>query len=69
MPRKQYKAFVAVDIRCLCAAAPGTGREKDSLRCLRKLYQATRACIERGIILLVEQVQDRPLQEEQLTVE
>lgn len=43
-------------------AAEGEGQP----RCLRKLYQVTREGIKRGIALLVEQAQDRLMEEEQL---
>ena len=43
-------------------------REKINPRCLRKLYQSTKAGIEANIALLVEQAMDRQLEEEQLSV-
>ena len=52
----------------LIAGTAGVPEEKGSPRCLRKLYQSTRAGIERGISLLVDQAQDRLLEEEQLSV-
>lgn len=58
---------VTVSIRRLCRAAQ-LPEEKGSPRCLRKLYQATREGIERNIALLVEQAQDRMMEEEQLSV-
>lgn len=58
---------VTVSIRRLCRAAQ-LPEEKGSPRCLRKLYQATREGIERNITLLVEQAQDRLMEEEQLQV-
>lgn len=58
---------VTISIRQLCVAA-GVPEEKGSPRCLRKLYQSTRAGIERSISLLIDQAQDRLLEEEQLTV-
>jgi len=58
---------VTTGIRQLCAAA-GVPEEKGSPRCLRKLHQATREGIERSIALLVDQAQDRLLEEEQLTL-
>jgi len=61
------RSNVTVAIRRLCVAAHVL-EEKGSLRCLRKLYQATREGIERNIALLVEQAQDRLLEEEQLAV-
>ncbi len=61
------RSNVTIGIRQLCVAA-GVPEEKGSPRCLRKLYQTTREGIERGISLLVDQAQDRLLEEEQLTV-
>ena len=61
------RSNVTTGIRQLCMAA-GVAEEKGSPRCLRKLYQTTRAGIERSIALLVEQAQNRLLEEEQLTV-
>jgi len=61
------RSNVTVAIRHLCAAA-NVPEEKGSPRCLRKLHQATRAGIERNIALLVEQAQDRLLEDEQLAV-
>lgn len=61
------RSNVTIGIRHLCVAA-GVPEEKGSPRCLRKLYQATREGIERGISLLIDQAQDRLLEEEQLTV-
>lgn len=58
---------VTIAIRALCVAA-GVPEEKGSPRCLRKLYQATRESIERSISLLIDQAQERLLEEEQLTV-
>lgn len=43
-------------------------KEKINPRCLRKLYQMTKAGIEANIALLVEQAMDRQLEEEQLSV-
>ena len=63
MPR----SGVTIAIRALCVAA-GVPEEKGNPRCLRKLYQATRESIERSISRLVDQAQDRLLEEEQLTV-
>lgn len=61
------RSNVTTGIRQLCAAAK-VPEEKGSPRCLRKLYQTTREGIERSISLLVEQAQDRLLEEEQLIV-
>lgn len=58
---------VTTGIRKLCVTA-GVPEEKGSPRCLRKLYQATREGIERSISLLVDQAQDRLLEDEQLIV-
>ena len=58
---------VTAAIRQLCVAAQ-VPEEKGSPRCLRKLHQTTREGIERSVALLVEQAQDRLLEEEQLTV-
>lgn len=61
------RSNVTIAIRTLCAAA-GIPEEKGNPRCLRKLYQATREGIERSISLLIDQAQERLLEEEQLTV-
>ena len=61
------RSNVTARIRRLCLAA-GVPEEKGSPRCLRKLYQATREGIERGVALLIEQAQDRLLEEEELSV-
>jgi len=61
------RSSVTMSIRRLCAVAQ-VPEEKGSPRCLRKLYQATRAGIERKIDLLVEQAQESLLEEEQLIV-
>ena len=53
-------------IRQLCPAAQ-VPEEKGNPRCLRKLYQATREGMERQVALLVEQAQDRLLEEENLS--
>ena len=58
---------VTTGIRQLCAAAQ-VPEEKGNPRCLRKLYQSTRAGIEANISLLVEQAQERMLEQEQLLV-
>ena len=42
--------------------------EKCNPRCLRKLYQATQAEIDRSVRLLAEQAWDRMMEDEQLTV-
>ena len=61
------RTYAAQCIRRLCPAAQ-VPEGKGSPRCLRKMYRATRADIERNVALLVEQVQDRLLEEEQLTM-
>ena len=61
------RSNVTIGIRQLCVAA-GVPEEKGSPRCLRKLYQTTREGIVRGISLLVDQAQDRLLEEEQISV-
>ena len=57
---------VTTAIRQLCAAAQ-VPEEKGSPRCLRKLHQTTREGIERSVALLVEQAQERMLEEENLS--
>lgn len=42
--------------------------EKCNPRCLRKLCQSTRACVQQSISLLVEQALDRMLEQEQITI-
>lgn len=61
------RSNATISIRQLCVAA-GVPEKKGSPRCLRKLYQTTREGIERSISLLVDQAQERLLEEEQLTV-
>ena len=61
------RTFAAQSIRRLCPTAQ-VPEEKGSPRCLRKMYQVTREGIERNVALLVEQAQNRLLEEEQLTV-
>jgi len=58
---------VTMAIRRLCATAQ-VSEEKGNPRCLRKLYQTVRADLERNIALLVEQAQDRMLEDEHQTV-
>lgn len=43
-------------------------KDKINPRCLRKLYQTTRANVEANIAMLVEQAMERQLEEEQLSV-
>ena len=54
-------------IHRLCAAS-GVPEEKGNPRCLKKLYQTTRAAIEANFNLLVEQAMERQLEVEQATV-
>ena len=61
------RTYAAQCIRRLCPTAQ-VPEEKGSPRCLRKMYRATRSDMEHSIALLVEQAQDRLLEEEQLTV-
>ena len=58
---------VATGIKQLSAAAR-IPEEKGNHRCLRKLYLTTREGIERNIALLVEQAQERMLEDEQLSI-
>ena len=61
------RSNITVGIRQLCIAA-GVPVEKGNPRCLRKLYQSLRTDVERNIALLVDQAQDRLLEEEELVV-
>lgn len=61
------RANVSTGIKQLCIAAK-VPEEKGNPRCLRKLYLSTRESIERNIALLVEQTQERMLEQEQLTI-
>lgn len=61
------RTYAAQSIKRLCPAAQ-VPVEKGNPRCLRKMYETTREGIERDLALLVEQAQDRLLEEEQLTV-
>ncbi|MEF2794634.1 MAG: site-specific integrase [Hydrogeniiclostridium sp.] len=54
-------------IHRLCAAS-GVPEEKGNPRCLKKLYQTTRAGIEANFDLLVEQAMERQLEAEQADV-
>lgn len=54
-------------IRKLCVEAH-VAEEKGNPRCLRRLYQTTRAGIEANISLLVEQAHDRLVEKEQLAI-
>lgn len=61
------RSNITVGIRQLCIAA-GVPVGKGNPRCLRKLYQSLRTDVERNIALLVDQAQDRLLEEEELVV-
>ena len=61
------RTYAAQSIKRLCPTAQ-VPVEKGNPRCLRKMYETTREGIERDLALLVEQAQDRLLEEEQLTV-
>lgn len=61
------RSNVTAAIRQLCPAAQ-VPEGKENPRCLRKLYQTTREGMERQVALLVEQAQDRLLEEEQLEI-
>lgn len=54
-------------IHRLCAAS-GVPEEKGNPRCLKKLYQTTRAGIEANFDLLVEQAMERQMEAEQETI-
>lgn len=58
---------VSTGIRQLCVAAQ-VSPEKGNPRCLKRLFQSTRADIEANIALLVEQAVERKLEEEQLLI-
>lgn len=58
---------VSTSIRRLCAAAQ-VPEEKGNPRCLKRLFQSTRADIEANIALLVEQALERKMEEEQLVI-
>ena len=58
------RTYVTISIRQLCRAAR-VPEEKGNPRCLKRLYQSTRAGIEANISLLVEQAHDRLLESEQ----
>ena len=61
-----HRTRVTTLISNLCDAAK-VSPEKGNPRCLRKLYLTTKANIELGMELLVEQAMDRQLEQEQLT--
>ena len=58
------RTYVSTIIRQLCTAAK-VPEEKGNPRCLKRLYQSTRAGIEDNIALLVEQAHSRLLEQEQ----
>ena len=61
------RTYVSTIIRQLCTAAR-VPEEKGNPRCLKRLYQSTRAGIEDNIALLVEQAHGRLLEQEQLEI-
>ena len=61
------RTYVSTIIRQLCTAAR-VPEEKGNPRCLKRLYQSTRAGIEENIALLVEQAHSRLLEQEQLEI-
>ena len=61
------RTYVSTIIRQLCTAAK-VPEEKGNPRCLKRLYQSTRAGIEDNIALLVEQAHNRLLEQEQLEI-
>ena len=61
------RTYVSTIIRQLCTAAK-VPKEKGNPRCLKRLYQSTRAGIEDNIALLVEQAHSRLLEQEQLEI-
>ena len=61
------RTYVSTIIRQLCTAAR-VPEEKGNPRCLKRLYQTTRAGIEDNIALLVEQAHSRLLEQEQLEI-
>ena len=61
------RTYVSTTIRQLCTAAR-VPEEKGNPRCLKRLYQSTRAGIEDHIALLVEQAHSRLLEQEQLEI-
>ena len=61
------RTYVSTIIRQLCTAAK-VPEEKGNPRCLKRLYQSTRAGIEDNIALLVEQAHSRLLEQEQLEI-
>ena len=64
-PMSRTNVNTGIGQLCLSAQVP---EEKGNPRCLKRLYQTTREGIQRNIALLVEQAQERLLEEEQLSV-
>jgi len=58
---------VSGGIRQLCVAAQ-VAPEKGNPRCLKRLYQSTRADIEANVALLIEQTLERKMEDEQLMI-
>ena len=58
------RSNITQKIRRVCAAS-GVPEEKGNPRCLKKLYQTTRAGIEANFDLLVEQAMERQMEAEQ----
>ena len=65
--RPMRRTQISMEIRALSQTAR-VAEEKCNPRCLRKLYQATQAEIDRSVRLLAEQAWDRMMEDEQLTV-
>ncbi len=61
------RTYVSTAIRRLCVEAQ-VPEEKGNPRCLKRLYQSTRAGIENNITLLVDQAMDRVLEQEQSAI-
>ena len=61
------RTYVTAMIRQLCGPAR-VAEEKGNPRCLKRLYQATRAGIEGNIALLVDQAVERLLDQEQCQI-
>lgn len=61
------RSNITQKIHRLCAVS-GVPEEKGNPRCLKKLYQTTRAAIEANFDLLVEQAMERQMEVEQETV-
>ena len=64
-PMSRTNVSTGIRQRCAVAKVP---EEKGNPRCLRKLHLTTREGIERNIALLVEQTQERLLEQEQMTI-